>query len=261
MGRPAAAASFVAGLMLLVSGMIFIPEGPQGDRAGARPLALHRPAVGRVPRPGPHGPSALLLLGVFLYLFRASTRAAARCRSGSSTSCRRADRVRDRDDLRVQASTSPTSSRPARRSAGTPATSRRADAGQRRARGTSTAGTVGVAFLFVMLPLRARRVGAPRRSWESSADRRRARRVGQLPGLGDVLRRSGSARSARCISAGGRAGAGPLGRPAGRAVADGRGAGVAPMAGEAEEPPGSTRGARRNRADAGAAGLAEGEKR
>ena len=102
----------------------------------------------------------------------------------------------------------------------------------------ATAGTVGVAFLFVMLPLRARRVGLlsavhghPRR------DRGRPRGV---PAHGRLVRDPGvlarRARDALPRQLAGRARAG-LGERRGRAVAD-RGAAARPRAdaGQEEEP-------------------------
>jgi hypothetical protein len=161
---PAAMAAFVAGLMLLVSGLIFVPENRKGiesnpdfllsvdEQSGAYVAAAILAAVG-----------ALIVIGLFVYLFRASVaRGAAVPRwfvylvvgapilYALSTVWATLDVIDIADEF----------------ASGTPI---RGDEGTDRARdiagtaalllGLSTAGTVGFAFLFVMLPLRARRVG------------------------------------------------------------------------------------------------------
>jgi hypothetical protein len=162
--RPAAIASFAAGLMLLVSAMIFFPEDREGiqrapdlllsidDQSGAYLASALLTAV-----------AALLLGGIFYYLFRAIqargggvpqwfvylvVAAPLMFAIGGAIYAVQAIDIADQF----------ASGRPIR-----------GDAGDDRARELSdisgvlvalqTAGTVGVAFLFVMLPLRARRVG------------------------------------------------------------------------------------------------------
>ena len=161
---PAAIAAFAAGAMLLVSGLLFIPE----DRKGIEPnpdilLSIHEQS-------GPYLTSAVLaaiasifLIGVFLYLFRASIARGAAMPSwfvylvivapifyAIATVLGALDAIDIADEF----------------AGGSPI---RGQAGEDRARdlggssgllvGLSTAGTVGMAFLFVMVPLRARRVG------------------------------------------------------------------------------------------------------
>ena len=163
-GLPAAIAAFAAGVMLLLSGLLFVPENRDGiepysdflisvhEQSGAYLVSGLLGAVG-----------SLLLIGVFLYLFRASVaRGAAVPRwflylvvgapviyAISSvwliiSAIDFADEFTGGDPIR-------------------------GDKGEDRARdigdsgpvllGLSLAGTVAIAFLFVMLPLRARRVG------------------------------------------------------------------------------------------------------
>jgi hypothetical protein len=163
-GLPAALAAFAAGAMLLVSGLLFVPEDREGiesnpdfllsvnDQTGPYVTSAVLAAIG-----------ALLVIGVFLYLFRAAlARGAAVPRwfvylivgapilYAISTVWATVEVIDIADEF----------------AAGTPI---RGDAGTDRARdlsnsaalllGVSTAGTVGLAFLYVMLPLRARRVG------------------------------------------------------------------------------------------------------
>jgi hypothetical protein len=163
-GIPAAIAAFVAGAMLLVSGLLFVPENREGIESNPDFLLSVNEQT------GPYVTSAvlaaigaLIVIGVFLYLFRASlARGAAVPRwfvylivgapilYAISTVWATLEVIDIADEF----------------AAGTPI---RGDAGTDRARdlsdsaalllGISTAGTVGLAFLFVMLPLRARRVG------------------------------------------------------------------------------------------------------
>ena len=162
--RPAAAASFGAGLMLLVSAMIFFPKDRKGiERAPDLLLSIDQDSGAYLASAALTAISALLLLGVFLYLFRAID-----ARGGGvprwfiylvigapvvyaiSATIYAFQAVDIADEF----------------ASGTPI---RGDAGDNRAERISdisgalvalqTAGTVGVAFLFVMLPLRARRVG------------------------------------------------------------------------------------------------------
>jgi hypothetical protein len=162
--KPAAISAFVAALALLVSAMIFFPKDRKGiergpdlllsidDESGAYLASAILMALG-----------ALLLLGVFVYLFRAIAArgggvphwfiylvVAAPVIFAISALVYAFQAVDIADEF----------------ASGEPI---RGKAGDDRARDLSdisgillafqTAGTVGVAFLFVMLPLRARRVG------------------------------------------------------------------------------------------------------
>jgi hypothetical protein len=162
--RPVAAASIAAGLMLLVSAMIFFPKDREGiERAPDLLLSIDQQSGAYLASAILTALSALLLLGVFLYLFRAID-----ARGGGvprwfvylvigapivyavSAMVYAVQAVDVADEF--------ASGRPIR-----------GEAGDDRAQDISdisgalialqTAGTVGVAFLFVMLPLRARRVG------------------------------------------------------------------------------------------------------
>ena len=163
-GLPAALAAFAAGAMLLVSGLLFVPKDREGIESNPDFLLSVNEQT------GPYVTSAvlaaigaLIVIGVFLYLFRAAmARGAAVPRwfvylivgapilYAISTVWATVEVIDIADKF----------------AAGTPI---RGDAGTDRARdlsdsaalllGVSTAGTVGLAFLYVMLPLRARRVG------------------------------------------------------------------------------------------------------
>jgi hypothetical protein len=162
--RPAALAAFAAGAMLLVSATLFFPKDRKGiERNPDLLLSIHEQSGGYLASAVLSALATLLLIGVFLYLFRATL-----ARGGGvptwfiylvigapilyalSTVAGAFEAIDLGDDF----------------AGGTPI---RGDAGADRARdmgGSSaplvalaTAGTVGVAFLFVMLPLRARRVG------------------------------------------------------------------------------------------------------
>jgi hypothetical protein len=162
--RPAAIAAFAAGAMLLVSSMLFFPKNREGiERNPDLLLSIDEQSSGYLGSAVLSALAGLLLIGVFLYLFRATL-----ARGGSvpswfiylvvgapilyavSTVAGAFDAIDLADDF----------------AGGTPI---RGDAGADRAKdlggtspvlvGLATAGTVGVAFLFVMLPLRARRVG------------------------------------------------------------------------------------------------------
>ena len=163
-GLPAAIAAFVAGLMLLVSGLLFIPE----DRKGIEPnpdilLSIHDQAGAYLTSAVLAAVASLVLIGVFLYLFRASIARGAAVPQwfiylvvgapilyAIATVWGALDAIDIADEFE----------------GGSPI---RGEAGEDRASdlggssglliGLSTAGTVGMAFLFVMLPLRARRVG------------------------------------------------------------------------------------------------------
>ena len=70
--RPVAGASFAAGLMLLVSAMIFFPEDREGiQRAPDLLLSIDDQSGAYLASATLTALSALCLLGVFLYLFRA----------------------------------------------------------------------------------------------------------------------------------------------------------------------------------------------
>jgi hypothetical protein len=162
--RPAAIAAFLAGGMLLVSAMLFFPKDREGiERNPDLLLSIDEESGGYLTSAVLSAIAALLLTGVFLYLFRATL-----ARGGGvprwfiylvvgapilyavSTVAGAFEAIDLGDEF----------------ASGEPI---RGEAGAERARdlgGTSTAlvalataGTVGVAFLFVMLPLRARRVG------------------------------------------------------------------------------------------------------
>jgi hypothetical protein len=161
---PVAAASFAAGLMLLVSAMIFFPKDREGiERAPDLLLSIDQSSGSYLASAALTALSALALLGVFLYLFRAID-----ARGGGvprwfvylvigapiiyavSAMIYAFQAVDIADEF----------------ASGTPIRGDKGDARAERISNISgvlialqTAGTVGVAFLFVMLPLRARRVG------------------------------------------------------------------------------------------------------
>jgi hypothetical protein len=161
---PVAAASFAGGLMLLVSSLIFLPKDREGIQRGPDLLlSIDQDSGAYLTSAALNAAAALCLLGVFLYLFRAID-----ARGGGvppwfiylvigapvvyalSAMIYAFQAVDIADEF----------------ASGTPI---RGDAGDTRAKNISdisgalialqTAGTVGLAFLFVMLPLRARRVG------------------------------------------------------------------------------------------------------
>jgi hypothetical protein len=162
--RPAAIAAFLAGGMLLVSATLFFPEDREGiERNPDLLLSIDEQSGGYMASALLSALAGLLLIGVFLYLFRATLArgggipswfiylvVAAPLVYAVSTVVGAFEAIDLADEF----------------SSGEPI---RGDAGADRARdlgGTSTvlvalatAGTVGLAFLFVMLPLRARRVG------------------------------------------------------------------------------------------------------
>jgi hypothetical protein len=162
--RPAAIAAFLAGAMLLVSATLFFPKDRKGiERNPDLLLSIDEQSGAYLASALLSALAGLLLTGVFLYLFRAVLArggavpswfvylvVAAPVIYAVSTVLGAIEAIDLADDF---ASGSPI----------------RGQAGADRARdlgGTSaplvalaTAGTVGVAFLFVMLPLRARRVG------------------------------------------------------------------------------------------------------
>lgn len=161
---PVAAASFAAGLMLLIGAMLFFPEDREGiERAPDLLLSIDEQSGAYLASATLTALSALCLLGVFLYLFRAID-----ARGGGvprwfiylviGTPVIYAISAMIYAIQAVDIADEFASGRPIR-----------GEAGDDRAQAVSnisgalialqTAGTVGVAFLFVMLPLRARRVG------------------------------------------------------------------------------------------------------
>jgi hypothetical protein len=161
---PVAGAGFAAALFLIVSAMIFFPKDRKGiERAPDLLLSIHDKSGAYIASAILMAVSSLLLLGVFLYLFRA-----VQARGGGVPhwflylvigapaifAIANIVYALQAIDIADQFAS------------GTPI---RGQAGDDRARDISdisgvliafqTAGTVGVAFLFVMLPLRARRVG------------------------------------------------------------------------------------------------------
>jgi hypothetical protein len=162
--RPVAIAAFAAALMLLVSAMVFFPKDRKGiERQPDLLLSIHEQSGSYMTSAILGALSGLLLGAVFYYLFRAVTARgggvpiwfkylvvgapvvyAASTLAGAFDAVDLADRF----------------------ASGTPI---RGQAGSDRAKdlggaspvlvALATAGTVGLAFLFVMLPLRARRVG------------------------------------------------------------------------------------------------------
>jgi hypothetical protein len=163
-GRPAAIAAFAAGAMLLVSAMLFFPKDRKGiERNPDLLLSIDEQSGGYLASAILGALAALLLIGVFLYLFRATLARGGGVPSwffylvigapivyAVSTVAAAFDAVSLADDF--------ASGTPIRGQAGA---DRAKDLGGSNAIlvALATAGTVGVAFLFVMLPLRARRVG------------------------------------------------------------------------------------------------------
>jgi hypothetical protein len=163
-GRPAAIAAFAAGGMLVVSAMLFFPKDRKGiERNPDLLLSIDEQSGGYMASAVLSALATLLLIGVFLYLFRAIL-----ARGGGvppwfnylvigapvlyavSTVAGAFEAI----DLGDQFA----SGEPVR---GEPGADRARDLSGTSAPlvALATAGTVGVAFLFVMLPLRARRVG------------------------------------------------------------------------------------------------------
>jgi hypothetical protein len=162
--RPVAIAAFLAGVMLLVSATLFFPKDREGiERNPDLLLSIDEQSGAYLASAVLSALAGLLLIGVFLYLFRATLARGGGVPSwftylvvgapilfAVSTVAGAFEAIDLADEF----------------AGGEPI---RGDAGADRARdlgGTSavlvalaTAGTVGVAFLFVMLPLRARRVG------------------------------------------------------------------------------------------------------
>jgi hypothetical protein len=163
-GRPAAIAAFLAGGMLLVSGLLFFPEDREGiERNPDLLLSIEEQSGAYMASAVLSALAGLLLVVVFLYLFRATVargggvpswfvylvfgapiRYAASTVAGAFEAIDLADEFASGEPIRGQAGTD-----------------RAEDLGGSSSIlvALATAGTVGVAFLFVMLPLRARRVG------------------------------------------------------------------------------------------------------
>jgi hypothetical protein len=162
--RPVAIAALAAAVLLLVSAMLFFPKDRKGiERNPDLLLSIHEQSGGYLASALLGAIAGLLLIPVFLYLFRATLARGAGVPSwfvylvigapilfalstvaGAFEAIDLGDKFASGGAIRGQA-------------------------GADRARdlggtgpvlvGLATAGTVGVAFLFVMLPLRARRVG------------------------------------------------------------------------------------------------------
>lgn len=163
-GRPAAIAAFLAGGMLLVSGLLFFPEDREGiERNPDLLLSIDEQSGAYMASAVLSALAGLLLVVVFLYLFRATVARgggvpswfvylvfaapilyAASTIAGAFEAIDLADEFASGEPIRGQAGTD-----------------RAEDLGGSSSIlvALATAGTVGVAFLFVMLPLRARRVG------------------------------------------------------------------------------------------------------
>jgi hypothetical protein len=163
-GRPAAIAAFLAGGMLLLSGLLFFPEDREGiERNPDLLLSIEEQSGAYMASAVLSALAGLLLVVVFLYLFRATVARgggvpswfvylvfgapilyAASTVAGAFEAIDLADEFASGEPIRGQAGTD-----------------RAEDLGGSSSIlvALATAGTVGVAFLFVMLPLRARRVG------------------------------------------------------------------------------------------------------
>ena len=163
-GVPAALASFGAAVFLVISATLFLPKDRKGiERGPDLLLSIDDQSGSYVASASLTALAALLLLGVFYYLFRAVEARgggvphwfvylvyAAPVLFAIGAVAYAIQAVDIADEF----------------ASGTPI---RGQAGEDRAKDLSdvsplllaaqTAGTVGVAFLFVMLPLRARRVG------------------------------------------------------------------------------------------------------
>ena len=231
-GLPAAISAFVAGALLLVSGLLFIPE----DRKGIEPnpdilLSIHEQSGAYLTSAVLAAIASVVLIGVFLYLFRAAIARGAAVPQwfiylvvggpllyAVATVLGALDAIDIGDEF----------------ASGTPI---RGQAGEDRARdlggssgllvGISTAGTVGMAFLFVMLPLRARRVGLLTPFMGILGVVAGALIVfrGQLPGLATVLQAFWLGALGALLLGRWPGGRGPgVGERQGRALADGRAA-------------------------------------
>jgi hypothetical protein len=162
--RPAGIAAIVAGALLLVSAMLFFPEDREGiERSPDLLLSIDEQSGAYLASAVLGALAALFLIGVFLYLFRASVARGAGVPKwfiylvvgapilyATSTVVGAFDAIDLAEDF--------SGGEPIRGEAGT---DRAEDLGGSSTAvvAIATAGTVGLAFLFVMLPLRARRVG------------------------------------------------------------------------------------------------------
>jgi uncharacterized membrane protein YhdT len=162
--RPAAIAAVLAGAMLLVSATLFFPKDRKGiERNPDLLLSIHEQSGSYLASAVLSALAGLLLTVVFLYLFRATLARGGGVPSwfiylvigapilfAVSTVLGAFEAIDLGDDF--------AGGEPIRGSAGA---DRARDLGGSSAPlvALATAGTVGVAFLFVMLPLRARRVG------------------------------------------------------------------------------------------------------
>jgi hypothetical protein len=164
-GRPAAFAAFAAGAMLLVNATLFFPKDRKGiETTPDLLLSIHEQSGGYMASALLSALAALLLVGVFLYLFRATlARASAVPRwfvylviaAPILYAISRVTYALEAIDI---ADDFATGRGPIRGAAGGDRASELSDVSP-LVLAVQTAGTVGVAFLFVMLPLRARRVG------------------------------------------------------------------------------------------------------
>jgi hypothetical protein len=162
--RPAAIAAVLAGAMLLVSATLFFPKDRKGiERNPDLLLSIHEQSGSYLASAVLSALAGLLLTVVFLYLFRATLARGGGVPSwfiylvigapilfAVSTVLGAFEAIDLGDDF--------AGGEPIRGSAGA---DRARDLGGSSVPlvAVATAGTVGVAFLFVMLPLRARRVG------------------------------------------------------------------------------------------------------
>lgn len=162
--RPAAAAAFLAGLLTLFSLTAFLPKDRKGIEATPDfLLSIHEDTGAYVASTITSAVAALLLVGVFLYLFRAIIARAggvprwfvymvigAPIAYAVSRVAYAIEAIDIADDF--------ASGEPIRGKAGGDRAADLSDVNPVVV-ALQVAGTVGVAFLFVMLPLRARRVG------------------------------------------------------------------------------------------------------
>jgi hypothetical protein len=162
--RPAAIAAVLSGLMQLVSAMLFFPEDRKGIEATPDfLLSIDEHTGAYIASAVLSALASLLLVGVFLYLFRA-----IRARGGGIPqwfiylvigapilyAVSKVVYALDAVDIADQFA----SGEPIRGQAGADRATDLTDASP-VVLAIQVAGGVGVAFLFVMLPLRARRVG------------------------------------------------------------------------------------------------------
>jgi hypothetical protein len=163
-GRPAAAAAFLAGAMQLVSALLFFPKNRKGIEATPDfLLSIDEDSGAYLTSALLSGLGSLLLVGVFLYLFRATL-----ARGGGVPhwfiylvigapilyAVSKVVYAFDAIDIADKFA----GGEPIRGQAGADRATDLADASP-VVLAIQVAGGVGVAFLFVMLPLRARRVG------------------------------------------------------------------------------------------------------